>query len=516
MKSGKAVLDRFGAGLDKDAIVGAGLVVLDRQGLAACTLETVAARLRVEASRILPQFPRREEMLAAMAQEIVRSLPVGAPADGWRAQLAQRAQAGRSAMRSRRDAALLFAHMPPGFPIGGPAIDGIAALCAAGFPLPDARAALMLIDRFVIGWALAEQCQPDGADSPGDFDRQLDIVLSGIAAALPSGLRGPRDDRQSRFQSRLWMLLRDARESANIAFARTAHVNELDRRILLLLHTQGGMTLASISMACGTDKAQVSRAIKRMGEVSLLLRGGIRSPIRLSASGKQLAERLMRQAELRNRELTFGVSDDQLETLSGVLDTLLGRAITLFEQERKQAASHQRQETVDFQDLVAEGLPGENGVAVDRSRVLPPFVTLCSYMLRGGALAHKRQTGLSNFESWVMAEICRNPPVSWPQLVLALSRDQSQAGRTVNHLIEIGLVERTGRPGRRHGFFAPTEEGRRVSQIIGETAVRRSEFLFQGIPAPQLDSFMASFETLARNAEVQLAREKAIQEMDRD
>jgi hypothetical protein len=46
--------------------------------------------------------------------------------------------------------------------------------------------------------------------------------------------------------------------------------------------------------------------------------------------------------------------------------------------------------------------------------------------------------------------------------------------------------------------------------------VRRSEFLFQSIPAAQLDTFMTAFETLARNAEVQVARERAIQEMDRD
>jgi DNA-binding MarR family transcriptional regulator len=251
-----------------------------------------------------------------------------------------------------------------------------------------------------------------------------------------------------------------------------------------------------------------------MGEVALLSRGGIRAPIRLSTTGRQLADRLQRQAELRNRELTFGISDEQIVALFAVLDTLLARAITLFEQERR--LTNQSQEPVEFQDLVDEGLPDENGVVVDRSRVLPPFITLCSYMLRGGALAHKRRTGLSNFETWVHTEVCRTPPISWPQLVLALYRDQSQAGRTVNHLIEIGLVERTGRPGRRHGFFAPTEEGQRINDIIEETAVRRSEFLFQGLPPEQLDGFMASFETLAHNAEVQVARERAIPEMDRD
>lgn len=516
MNSSKAALERFGAGADKAAIVAAGLAILDREGLAGCTIEAVAERLRIKPDDISPYFSDRKDMLIALGCEMTRVAPVDEPADSWRDQLKQRAAAGRQAMLSRRDGSLLFAQMPALFPMGGSGFDSVPAMCAAGFTLADARAAVLLVDRFTIGWVMTEQSRPEMADLQGQFEDQFDIVLAGIAAAQPSGIAARRDDRQSRFQSKLWVFLRDARESGNISFARTAHINELDRRILLLIQAQGGLTLAAISMACGVDKAQISRAIKRMSEVSLLSRGGIRSPIRLSTTGRQLAEKLLRQAELRNRELTFGVSDEQIETLSDVLDTLLSRAITLFEQERLLSVTNQRPEQVDFQDLVDEGLPGENGVAVDRSRVLPPFITLCSYMLRGGALSHKRQTGLSNFETWVISEVCANPPISWPQLVLALYRDQSQAGRTVNHLIENGLVERTGRPGRRHGFFSPTAEGQRLSDIIQETAVRRSEFLFQGIPAAQLDTFMTAFETLARNAEVQVARERAIQEMDRD
>ena len=441
-----------------------------------------------------------------------------AQAESWQAQLRHRAERLRAGMQGHKgDTASLVDWAAGASSLGEPDAD-LAALTQWGVPEADARAAAMLVDRLTIGWTIIELAglaSAGIADEAARFEPQLERLLVGIAAGLPPGIASPNDDRQRSFQSKLWAFLRDARESANIAFARMVHINELDRRILLLLQAQGGMTLAHISVACGVDKAQVSRAIKRMGEISLLTRGGIRSPIRLSPAGKQLAERLMRQAELRNRELTFGISDDQIATMSQVLDTLLGRAITLFEQERKQAAIDPNAEPVAFQDLVDEGLPDENGVAVDRSRILPPFVTLCSYILRGGALAHKRQTGLSNFESWVMAEICRNPPISWPQLVVAVSRDQSQASRTVNHLIEIGLVERSGKPGRRHGFFQPTQEGLRISAIINETAERRSQFLFQGIPVADLETFMATFDALEHNAQVQLARERAIQDMDR-
>jgi len=512
MENGRAMPGDPGMEAERTAIVSAALAVLDEIGLEQCSPAAIAARRDITQADIARHFPSSADLLAAMAAQVAADFPVASGGEDWRGQLARRAQAVRQALLSRRDGSALFAHLPLPLPFGEGAV---GALCDAGTSPGEAEVAVGLVDHFCLGAALAEQSGTSPADPQGRFDRQLDLALRGIAGALDA--RVPRDERRSKFQSKLWVFLRNARESANIAFARTVHLNELDRRILLLLQAQGDMTLAAISTSNGVDKAQVSRAIKRMGDVSLVTRGGIRSPIRVSQSGRHLAEKLQRQAELRNRELTFGVTDEQLVVLFGVLDTLLTRAVALFEQERKLSAANTKlSEQVDFQDLVDAGLPGENGIAVDRSRLLPPFITLCSYILRGGALAHKRRTGLSNFESWVMNEICRQPPVSWPQLVLALYRDQSQAGRTVNQLIERGLVQRSGKPGRRHGFFGPTEEGRRIHDIITETAVTRSEFLFQGIDEDRLDTFMAAFDILCRNAEVQAAREKAIQEMDRD
>lgn len=515
MKSGGAVPGRVSTGILRDSIVSAALAVLDGRGLEGLTPEAVATHLGLDPITLRSDFPDRNDLVIAMGDRMAQAASVETPQESWRDQLFQRAIAARQAMRSRRDGGLLFAHLPLMFPVGGAGADCVPALCAAGFSLTDARAAVLLVDRFTIGWVVVEQAQPHAHELQTGFESQLDAVIAGIAASRATGLMIHRDDRRSKFRSRLWVFLRDARESANIAFSRMVDINELDRRILLLLQAQGDMTLAAISMSNGVDKAQVSRAIKRMSEVSLVARGGIRSPIRLSQGGRQLAERLLRQAELRNRELTFGIADDQLVSLFGVLDTLLKRAVVLFEQERKlSAASHRQIDQTDFQDLGDDGLPGETGIAVDRSRILPPFITLCSYMLRGAALAHKRKTGLSNFESWVLVEVCREPVISWPQLVTSLYRDQSQAGRTVNHLIDIGLVERSGKPGRRHGFFSPTEEGRRICEIINETEMKRSDYLFQGIAKPDLDNFMAAFDVLVRNAEVQVAREKAIQEMD--
>jgi predicted transcriptional regulator len=508
------------------SILAAAMDLLDERGLAGLTLQALASRVDLSESDLSAQFSTSAALLGAVAQGIavqsaqtaqIEKVGVGKAGGGWRELLHRRGLDARAAMQSRRDGGLLFASLAAMPDIGGAGVDLIQRLCEAGFSTFDAGAAVQLIDRFACGWTIAEQAHPELADDETlpDYEGQLDTLLAGITVTRAWGGAAAK---HRKFQANLWVFLRNARDSANIAFARADHINELDRRILLLLQAQGDMTLAVVSTANGVDKAQVSRAIKRLGQIGLVQRTGIRSPLKLSASGRQLAERMVRLAEMRNRELTFGVADDQLGDLFGVLEILLGRAMALYDQERKLAQAAQGEDAeIDFPDhKEMDREQGAGAIPADRSRVLPPFMTLCSYMMRGGALGYKRKTGLSNFDTWVLVEVCRDPPISWPQLVLALYRDQSQAGRTVKRLIELGLVERSGKPGRRHGFFGPTQEGERIAAIINGMAARRSEFLFQGIPTPQLNNFMASFDILARNAEVQLAREKAMQEMDRE
>ncbi len=514
-----AALERRVPVREHAATLATAMDLLDEQGLAGLTMPALASRIGCSAADLAAQFPTRDDLVEALGRALAADA-VAAPAGsagGWRDLLHRRGLNARAAMLSRRDGGRLFAELAALPDLNGPDVDIVARLCEAGFSLFDARAAVQLVDRFACGWAIAEQARPDLAadESLPDYEGQIETLLAGVAVTRAWGAPAAK---HRMFQGSLWVFLRNARDSANIAFARADHIVELDRRILLLLQSQGDMTLAAVSTANGVDKAQVSRAIKRLSQVGFVQRSGIRSPLRLSASGRHLADRLVRLAELRNRELTFGIADDQLVDLFGVLEILLSRAMSLYDQERKLATAAQGKDAeIDFPDHDEHDVAPDAGrIPVDRSRILPPFIALCSYMMRGGALGYKRKTGLSNFDTWVLVEVCRDPPISWPQLVLALYRDQSQAGRTVKRLMEIGLVERSGKPGRRHGFFAPTQEGERVAGIINGMAARRSEFLFQGIATPQLNNFMAAFDVLSRNAEVQLGREKAMQEMDRD
>jgi DNA-binding MarR family transcriptional regulator len=380
-----------------------------------------------------------------------------------------------------------------------------------------------LVDRFAVGAAIEAFGDDVREGAPGEeFEAQLDTILDGLSkldlkASQESLVQAERREEAARprvFQSELWQLLHKTRESAELSYAREIDLVELDRRILFMLSSMGPQVPAGLSAAIGVDKAQVSRSVKRLLELGLVKRSQIRSPVSLTREGDALTHRLMRLAELRNRELSFDVSDEELSEFFAVMQILLDRAVRLYEIERDFAGrTGAGDNDTEWRREIEPRRAGEP-IAIDRSRIVSPLLTLSAYFSRSGALAFKRKTGLSNFEAWVLSEIGYDPPTDWPRLVKALERDHSQAGRTVNHLIERGLVKREGKPGRRHGRFSPTEKGQRLFDVITETSIERSEFLMEPIPGANLNAFLATFDKIRRNASAQLERERAFEELE--
>ena len=383
-----------------------------------------------------------------------------------------------------------------------------AALTAHLGPLADD--ALKIVEAYAAGARTGN----GAAGPPAEFGARLDLILNGIEAALGTALPGvPAAEAQPHvIQSELWQVLRKVRESADLSYAREQYLIELDRRILFLLHDRGPQVPADISSAVGVDKAQVSRSVKRLLELRLVEREQIRAPLRLTRDGERLGARLMRMAELRNRELTLDISDDELTLFFDTIEVLLDRAVALYEQERELAQGTGRSADLPGKDF--DTRPGER-LVIDRSRIIAPLMTLSSYFSRSGSLAFKRLTGLSSFEAFVLSEIGMNPPIDWAELVAALARDHSQAGRTVNALMARGLVEREGKPGRRHGRFLPSAEGARLHEVIHEAGRQRSAFLLAPLGSEQRARFLATFDKVRRNATSQLERERAFAELDR-
>ena len=391
---------------------------------------------------------------------------------------------------------------------GKPADSGATAMLPGKLgPLADD--ALKIVEAYALGARNTNGV----AEPPAEFGTRLDLILNGIEASLGTPASGERaaDAPPHVIQSELWQVLRKVRESAELSYAREQYLIELDRRILFLLQDRGPMVPADISSAVGVDKAQVSRSVKRLLELRLVEREQIRAPLRLTRDGERLGKRLMRMAELRNRELTLDISDDELSAFFDTIEILLDRAMALYEQERELAQGTARGGEAPCREY--DGKPGEK-VVIDRSRIIAPLMTLSSYFSRSGSLAFKRLTGLSSFEAFVLSEIGMDPPIDWAELVRALARDHSQAGRTVNALMDRGLVVREGRPGRRHGRFLPSAEGARLHEVIHEAGRQRSAFLLAPLAADQRARFLATFDKVRRNAASQLERERAYAELE--
>lgn len=376
---------------------------------------------------------------------------------------------------------------------------------------PMADEAMRIVEAFANGARAADNASGTGIDVPPEFDTRLSIILNGLAPEAEMHRMG-EGEQSAVIQQALWQLLYKVRESAELSYAREIELVELDRRILFLLRSQGALVPADISSSVGVDKAQVSRSVKRLLELKMVEREQIRAPVSLTRKGTTLADRLLRLAELRNRELTFDIADDELAEFFAVIEKLLYRAVMLYEQERSLNQNDVKSLNPFVVDPAYEPSPGSS-IVIERGRILSPLMTLSAYFSRSGALTFKRLTNLSNFESWVLNEIALDSPIDWNTLVSRLDRDHSQAGRTITALIERGLVERSGKPGRRHGRFTPTDEGQRLIEIIQEASRQRNAFLMAPLSIQERSKFAATFEKVRRNAVVQLERERTFDEL---
>lgn len=380
---------------------------------------------------------------------------------------------------------------------------------------PMASEAVRIVEAYTVG-ACAKHNRGAAVGeiehAPREFVARVNIILNGLEPrAAPA--QEQAGSAPNVIQSELWQLLYKVRESAEMAYARELDLVELDRRILFLLHNVGPRVPAEISSGVGVDKAQVSRSVKRLLEIKMVEREQLRSPLRLTRKGANHSERLLRLAELRNRELTFDIGDQELSTFFTVIEKLLDQAVLLYEQERDLSHGGEvRQFPRPGAAVESESRAGD-ALVLDRTRIISPLMTLSAYFSRSGSLTFKRLTGLSNFEAWVLNEIGRDAPIEWHTLVERLDRDHSQAGRTVKLLLERGLIEREGKPGRRHGRFSPSPAGQKLYETIQEASLQRSTFLMAPLSASEREQFLSTFDKIRRNAVVQLERERTFEEL---
>ncbi|WP_280435396.1 TetR/AcrR family transcriptional regulator C-terminal domain-containing protein [Nocardia carnea] len=208
-------------GITREQIVTAALDLLDEQGMDALTVRALASRLDVKAPALYWHVRNKQELLDEMATFVMRrvtdALAAIPPAGDWRDGIAAYARVLRSEYLRHRDGARIFS----GTRVADPAIvkakePWLERLTATGFSLAEADDTLDLVTAFVVGFVIEEQERgPSAGSDParysltgrdawlgegaelvkaaghlrddGDprFERQLGVVLDGLAARLP-------------------------------------------------------------------------------------------------------------------------------------------------------------------------------------------------------------------------------------------------------------------------------------------------------------------------------------------
>ena len=205
--------------LDRPRVLAAALRLMDANGLDALSMRKLAAELDVEAMSLYYHVPGKAALLEGLAETILGEvrLPRGDPGD--------RSEATRAVARALRDNARAHPEAMPllaSLGLGSSAArrhteDVLAVLGAAGLAPQAAFTAFLVIRSYVLGYVLWEIRHAEAkaaatipATEPGvlmsvgvprlatlatfiatfdndaEFDRGLDVIVSGLRATIPT------------------------------------------------------------------------------------------------------------------------------------------------------------------------------------------------------------------------------------------------------------------------------------------------------------------------------------------
>lgn len=214
-------------GITRERIVAAALDLLNEHGMDALTVRALATALDVRAPALYWHVRNKQELLDEMATEVMRRVGIAlstiGAGDNWRDDLCAYARTLRTEYLKHRDGARIFS----GTRLSDPNVLRTKEVwfvrwTAAGMALVDADDAVDVATAFVVGFVIEEQerrqsgaadptryslAERDawlGEESPlvkeagharddadGRFERQLGIVLAGIAARVSNAAPKP-------------------------------------------------------------------------------------------------------------------------------------------------------------------------------------------------------------------------------------------------------------------------------------------------------------------------------------
>ena len=169
--------------LDRTAIVTAALKLLDEVGLDQLSTRRLAAELGVKGPSLYWHFKNMAELRDLMADQLLtEALPPADAFDDWKAWLAEGARASRRAALSHRDGARVLASArPTESRRTNRFAPNTARLRAEGFNEREAWGAFMVLARYAMGFALAEQAGRGATENSTEtFEMGLQAMLDGL------------------------------------------------------------------------------------------------------------------------------------------------------------------------------------------------------------------------------------------------------------------------------------------------------------------------------------------------
>lgn len=172
--------------LELSVIVDAALELLDETGMDGVTTRALADRLGIRSPSLYWHVKNKQTLFSHMAEAMfMEHLPQTDHRNrDWREWLKDGARCIRNAALSRRDGARVIAASRPTGTIDAlsfPAM--IQRLEDAGFSRDRALDAFMVMGRFTLGWAMAEQLECNTLyerDPDTAYERGLQVIVNGL------------------------------------------------------------------------------------------------------------------------------------------------------------------------------------------------------------------------------------------------------------------------------------------------------------------------------------------------
>jgi TetR/AcrR family tetracycline transcriptional repressor len=207
--------------LTREMIVESAIRLIDADGLDGLTMRRCAAQLGVQNPALYWHFRDKQELLDAVADEIVRAPGMGPPRAGetWQEWLLRRGRGYRRALLAHRDGARIVATARS---LSADTVrrfdDELVAMVQLGFTPVLALRTVAAISRYVTGFVLQEQRdrRTEGLDQP--LPALTELLQSGAVDTLHRAIRDGGDpDGEDTFEHGLQAMIEGVARHARVS-----------------------------------------------------------------------------------------------------------------------------------------------------------------------------------------------------------------------------------------------------------------------------------------------------------